>query len=68
MIPPEKFQPTHVYVGNWLKLRKHSKCQLLVTWERKAPHNVLVLFEDGIKQIVPGRTLRKINKGPGSGG
>ena len=53
---------THIYVGRWCPKRKNWHCRLLTTWRRRAPHNVLVEFEDGFRMVVPMRTLRKIKE------
>jgi len=45
----------HTYTGRMRPERQGQPCTLLTTWRRKAPHNVLIEFEDGFKMVTPMR-------------
>ena len=47
------------YIGRANPALKGCKCRIINTWRRQGPHNVLIEFEGGRREIVPMRSIRK---------
>ena len=53
---------THVYTGRMRPERKGQPCELVTTWRRNGPHNVLIRFADGVQFVTPLRGCVVRNK------